>query len=436
MARPIQLVKVYGIQKRQGEHRVKLPHVVRYTIDGRHRSKSFRTHAEADRYRSALMRSVQAGDRFDDDTGEPASWQLPLSDLGVHQWVRRWLAEQWIEWQPRTRASAADALARFTVLAVKPRSKPPQGLRRYLTDALTPDPSLARNDALERWVDRHCLTLDELDRETVGAIARKLGLKVDGKSPLAANTAKRYRTNVHACVLAAVEAGALSEDPWPKRSRSRASRKAARVRRSVDVRALPGPEQMVEALAAIRSHQPASQTYQVMTSVVYYAGLRPSEVIMLRVGSLTLPEEGWGRIDVTEADIDFDEPGEPKTGPRSVPIPPILVEMLTGWIDDHAFGSHSDLLFRTRNGTRPSTPNWNRAWHRGLETVGLPRLRVYDCRHAAATTWLRAGVPLGETARRMGHSVETLVSTYVGALEGDEAIGNARIDAVLGVSEE
>jgi hypothetical protein len=48
----------------------------------------------------------------------------------------------------------------------------------------------------------------------------------------------------------------------------------------------------------------------------------------------------------------------------------------------------------------------------------LPPMRIYDCRHAAATTWLRAGVPLGEVARRLGHSVETLVSTYVGALDG------------------
>ncbi|MGI9017488.1 MAG: tyrosine-type recombinase/integrase [Euzebya sp.] len=425
----MQLVKIYGIQKRTGD-RVKLPHVVRYTIDGRHRSKSFRTNAEADRYRGALLRAVQAGDEFDEATSEPQSWQLPLSELGVHEWARRWLAEQWIEWQPRTRISAADALARFTALTVRPRSKTPKELRRYLTEAIAPD-AQSLDDSLERWMDRNCLTLGDLDRQTVSAISRKLGLKVDGQSPLAANTAKRYRTNAHACVLAAVDAGAIPADPWPKRSKSRANRKATRVRRAVDVRSLPSPEQMAEALAAMRNDQPSSRTYQVMTSVAYYAGLRPSEIIMLRVGSLTLPDEGWGRIDVTEADIDFDEPGEPKTGPRSVPIPPVLVEMLAEWINDHAFASHRALLFRTRNDTRPSTPNWNRAWQRALDKVGHPPLRVYDCRHAAATTWLRAGVPLGETARRMGHSVETLVSTYVGALDGDEAIGNARIDAVL-----
>ena len=70
-----------------------------------------------------------------------------------------------------------------------------------------------------------------------------------------------------------------------------------------------------------------------MTAVAYYGGLRPSEVVMLRVRSLTLPVMGWGRIDVTEADISWDEPGEPKTGPRRVPIPPVLVDTLGEWIE-------------------------------------------------------------------------------------------------------
>ena len=76
-----------------------------------------------------------------------------------------------------------------------------------------------------------------------------------------------------------------------------------------------------------------------MTAVVYYAGLRPSEVVMLRPRALVLPEHGWGRIDVVEADISFDEPGEPKTGARSVPIPTVLVAMLTAWVEEKDMGS-------------------------------------------------------------------------------------------------
>jgi integrase len=429
MARPIQQVQVYSVQNRRGEERRKLPYVVRWTIDGRHRSRSYRTKAEAERYRSELLKAVHAGDRFDLDTGEPASWSLPLADLGVHQWARRWLAEQWPEWQPRTRASAVEAVARFTWLAVKPKAEVPDDLRRYLGEALVPD--AAHVAEVERWLDRNCLTLADLDREVVVEIARRLSLRLNDE-PLAATTANRYRTNAHACVLAAVEAGAIPTDPWPKRSKSRARRKVARPKAAVDVRSLPDPATMARAIAAVETKQPGSKVYRAMTAVAYYGGLRPSEVVMLRVRSLTLPEEGWGRIDVTEADISWDEPGEPKTGPRRVPIPPVLVDLLRSWVENNDLATPDDLLFRTRNGTRPSTSNWGRAWHRALESIGQPPLRVYDCRHAAATTWLRAGVPLGETARRLGHSVETLVSTYVGALEGDEKLGNQRIEAELG----
>lgn len=38
---------------------------------------------------------------------------------------------------------------------------------------------------------------------------------------------------------------------------------------------------------------------------------------------------------------------------------------------------------------------------------------------------------LAEAARRLGHSVETLVSTYIGAMEGDETEANALLDKAL-----
>ena len=58
-----------------------------------------------------------------------------------------------------------------------------------------------------------------------------------------------------------------------------------------------------------------------------------------------------------------------------------------------------------------------------------------DCRHAAATTTrLRAGMPLGDTSRRLGHPVETLVSTYVGALDDEQRIANQRIDTYFDTS--
>ena len=316
----------------------------------------------------------------------------------------------------------------FVPLLVASAAPPaPATMRTHLAASLPPD-GAGTHAGCERWLDRFALRLGDLDRDVLARAERQLLLRADG-THLAASTAARYRKVAHASILWAADLEILPSDPWPPRPRGRALRKAARAR-TLDLRRLPDPATMARALEAIASHQPGSRTYQLMTAVVYYAGLRPSEVVMLRPRVLDLSEGEWGRIDVVEADIAFDEPGEPETGARSVPIPPVLVTMLATWVSDHGLGA-DDLLFRTRTGRLPLRSNWSRAWQRALREIGHAPLRVYDCGHAAATTWLQAGVPLGEIARRLGHSVEALVSTYVGALAGDEMLANRRIESLL-----
>lgn len=226
MARPSQVVRVYGVQDRRSTATEKLPWVARYTIDGRHRSKSFRTRIEADQYRGSLLQAVQSGDRFDPESGEPESWQPALRYVRHHDWARRWLGEQWQEWQSRTRASAVEALARFVTIAIERDAKLPEGLRVYLYTALKPDSEAGRDVKWERWMTRHCLTLGDLDRDRIADIDRKLAIKLDG-SPMAANTANRIRITARACVHAAIDAGAVPPGVWPQRSKTRARRKVA-----------------------------------------------------------------------------------------------------------------------------------------------------------------------------------------------------------------
>jgi integrase len=297
-----------------------------------------------------------------------------------------------------------------------------------------PDADIDPDDECERWLSRWVLSLGDLDRQKLSDVSRLLGVGDKGQ-PLANSTVRRYRRVAHSCVRRAVELEQIPVDPWPPTPRGRSRRKVNRSKHAVDVRQLPSPASVVAIIDALKSHQPGSRTYQAMTAVVFYAGLRPSEVVMLRPRALQLPAVGWGSIAVTEADIDWDEPGDPKTGDRTVQIPPRLVELLRSWIAERGLAD-DELLFRTRAGNRPSESNWSRALKRACENAGQRRIRVYDFRHAAATMMLKAGVPLAEAARRLGHSVETLVSTYIGAMEGDDAEANTRIDKALATTRE
>ena len=426
---PVQDVRVWAIQHRPNKPR---PWGVRWTVDGQLYSRAFRTRVEADRRRSHLLVAHQRGERFSPLNGEPISWAPSVTAVTVYAWARQWLAEEWNEWAPRTRASQVEGLARFVPLAV-PHDAPeaPPKLRAYLTTALPPRAELDPLNDSERWLTRWSLPLTELNEERLAVIERRLGIG-DAGQPLGPNTAGRYRRIAHTCIKRAVELKQLPADPWPPTPKGRSRRKSQRRRTDVDIRRLPSPAVMAAIIAAIPSHQPGSRKYQVMTAIAYYAGLRPSEVVMLRPRALELPEgQGWGVIHVVEADDGYDEPAEPKTGKRTVPAPPLLVQLLRTWIVEQQLRP-DDLLFRTGSGRRPTQSNWSRALLRATKTLNQPRLSPYDCRHACATTWLAAGVPLGEVAKRLGHSVETLVAHYVGALAGDDLVANQRIEAALG----
>jgi integrase len=424
-------VQIFNVQDRTSRPEAKRPFVVRWRIDGEDYSEAFEKRKLADDYRARLLVARADGERFDRVTGEPVSWvpsageSTPLLD-----WARRWVAEQWDEWAPRTRKGNVYSLARFLPLAtIGTASKPPAGLRRYLVDTLRPGAAIDTEHPCERWLSRWCAALGDLNSEMLSEVLKALRVG-DAGQLLAASSVGRWRRESHSCIRRAVELGVIPADPWPPPQRGRNRRKAVRKKGAVNIRLLPGPTAMVSIIDSLRSHQPASRQYQVMTATVYYAGLRPSEVAMLRPKALQLPGEGWGWIEVTEADDGWDEPVEPKTGDRRVPIPPRLVRLLRKWIEEHSL-SPDELLFRTRYGNRPSESNWSRAMGRACRLAGHRRIRVYDVRHAAATAWLRAGVPLGDVATRLGHSVETLVSTYVGALQGDNESANQLLDRLL-----
>lgn len=430
MARPGQDVRIWRVQDRRGSQMYKSrPWVARWRVETRRFQRTFRTRDEADHFRSELLVAQRNGENFDDSTGEPSSWAA-TGDVSCHDWVRRYLAEQWEEWAPRTRSGTVEEMSRLVPLLIKPSAPPaPDGLRIYLKDALTP--GAPTNDRLEAWLGRWSFTLDQLDRSVLAEVDRQLGIGVSGRV-LSPTTAVRYRKAARACLQRAVDLELLDRNPWPPPMRGARNRKVRRKARAqaVDIKRLPDPATMQLALDALINHQPASRMYHVMSSTMAYAGLRPSEVVMLRPRALMLPAEGWGRIDVAEADISWDEPGDPKTGEREVPIPDRLVATLAAWLELSDLKS-DELIFRSRNDGRPSPSNWGRAWRLALDKVNHERLRVYDLRHFAATSWLHAGVPLGETARRMGHSVETLVANYVGALKGDETSSNLMIDRYL-----
>ncbi|WP_243715346.1 tyrosine-type recombinase/integrase [Micromonospora sp. KC207] len=247
------------------------------------------------------------------------------------------------------------------------------------------------------------------------------------------------------------------------------------VAQSIDRRVVANTAQVAMLLGAVKSLGKRADKVTAFFGCLYYAGMRPSEAADLRREDCDLP----GRC--VDCGADFDDlaavrpsascdhekieyrwvrPVLAGTSPRAgshwtddggshawrglkhrsrqetwaVPIPPRLVELLYGHVDNHGVGSDGR-LFRGLHGGTLSESVYDRWWklarEKALTDSPLAR-RPYDLRHAAASPWLNAGVPPTEVARRLGHGVAVLLRVHANCIDGGDDTMNDKIGGALG----
>jgi integrase len=154
------------------------------------------------------------------------------------------------------------------------------------------------------------------------------------------------------------------EAPPPLDSTDERDWKAPDVVQEIDRRRVPNPKQVGVLLDEIRKvGRTQGPRLVALFGCMYYGMLRPSEAVNLRKDDCTLPESGWGLLEVREVksaagrqwtdDGELHETrglkGRPVDTVRPVPIPPELVELLRAHLDE--FGAAPDgRLFRTYKG--------------------------------------------------------------------------------------
>jgi len=184
---------------------------------------------------------------------------------------------------------------------------------------------------------------------------------------------------------------------------------------------------------------------------LYYAALRPAEAVALRDADCVLPARGWGRIDLAasapRAGTEWTDDGASReerglkhraaNETRSIPIPPVLAQMLRAHIQRYGTGP-GGRLFRTSRGGPLNDTGYGEVWQRARPIVLTPAQqasplarRPYDLRHAAVSLWLNAGVPATEVARRAGHGVAVLLKVYANCIDGQATTANQRINDAL-----
>jgi len=436
-----QRVQVFGLGlPASGTPKEQRRYVVRWRVDGRDCKRRLKTKAEADRFRSQLLAAVAEGVRFDYAAGLPVSWQTDTTTWW--SWSCEWLALKWPRWAGSSRRSGVETLVAFTPHLLVPRAPaPPPGLPQWLREVgynvgteRMPSPQSA-------WLDRWSLPLEAIEPVALERALTAATTRADGRSNVA-SVVKRRRDLINTVLRAAVRRRLLGSNPM-----ERVEWSAPRSSSQIDVSVLPTMADIDDLVAAIASLRSDGARYAAFFATLAYAGLRPSEAAALRVNDLELPESGWGMARLRAATPApgtryTDDGGTRQTkalkhradsAVRSVPLAPPLVGLLrqhlSGW-------PSADLVFTNGAGRSVTPENYGKVWNRVKPTV-WPERHVaagavpYDLRHTAATVMLRAGVPLAEVARRLGHSIDVLLRVYAGVFEDDEARSNEAIEIEL-----
>ncbi|MFD3755936.1 site-specific integrase [Streptomyces sp. NPDC058622] len=453
-------VRIWGIRTRQSKS---APYQLRWLVGGEEHQAPFLTKTLADGRRAQLMEAVRKGEQFDVASGLPVSELRQLKSPTWFEHARAYACMKWPDAAAKHRVGIAEAMTNVTMaLVTNGKSAPdPKVLRLALRSwafQMTVDP---RGNAVPRmkagqppasaaqaleWMASHSLRVSEVAeaenlRRALAAISRRL----NGKRA-ADNTIRRKRAVLSNALRYAVECDTLPTNPLPK-----VDWDPPQTDDEVDFQYVPGPELARRLLDAVQAQGGRGEHLHAFFGCMYYAAMRPSEVAALAKGDCKLPSTGWGELVLrrsrpevgagwTDGGTPYDDRGlkrRARKASRSVPVPPVLVQLLRSHLERE--GTAADgRLFRAVEGGRVGSNEYTRVWDeaRGkalpAADVGSPLAEVpYSLRHAGVSLWIKAGVDPVEVARRAGHSVAVLWKFYAKILRGQQQVSNQLIDQAL-----
>ncbi|GAA2517997.1 integrase [Pilimelia columellifera] len=426
---------------------------VRWEVAGREFGRTFKTRAMAESFRSQLIVAQREGTAYDEASGLPGPMARRLNARSWYQLAVEFVDMKWPRAAAKQRMSIADALTTVTpALIATHRGMPaPDVLRKALytwsfnkarRDEGTPPLDIA---SAVRWLEANTMSMSELaEPPALRKALDRLTVLING-SAAAANTVGRKRAVFYSVLKYAVELRYLDAHPmdfvqWT----------APKSEEEVDPKVVVNPTQARGLLAAVRERDPDLEGF---FACMYFAALRPSEVIHLRDDECELPKDGWGWLRLSgstqQVGEDWSDSGDgredrelkhrSKSATRQVPACPDLVAILRRHREERR-RSGSPRMFYARRATAGSVTksSYLRAWRQARESALTEAQRAtplarrpYDLRHAAVSLWLNAGVPATQVAQWAGHSVHVLLKVYASCIDGQDAVARKRIENAL-----
>lgn len=162
-----------------------------------------------------------------------------------------------------------------------------------------------------------------------------------------------------------------------------------------------------------------------------YSGLRLGEALGLRWSDVDFDGDELRIVQTRKKHRDrYLRYGTPKTeqSARTVPMMPIVSTALyehrerqRKHYEKHGLAPEHELVFTRADGSPYDHDNVTHRWQRIRETAKVPKARLHDLRHFAASTMADHGAPVHHVAAVLGHSqVTTTYNRYYRSNEDDK----------------
>lgn len=447
----IQRVVIYqNINKK--ESRPKRPWLVRWSVDGRERSRSFAQLSEARKFRTRMEQAVANGLPFSATSGLPGELGGPET-ITVLDFAKERLRRERNHLSARSLAGIAEGLA-ITLPAMSVNKEIVTGLRdpgfrsqveRLLKMVLNPfnTSEVPTNQTGLKWrleiLSPHLTQVTPRDIEHALEHART---NQNGQ-PAAPATYARRRAALSKLFTAAVQENLIPSNPFNTITGERSTSIDAH---AIDPIMVAEPAHVEELLSYV-----TNPTYRLHLQFMFYTGLRPGEVAALRVRHIHLPAVGRGELLLQGSETEVDPAYHPeglrrevrplkhreKGAARRVPIPRKFAVIL----GEHLEGRGLDeRVVASRTGTPLQASNVARVYNRAREAWAdaqpvrpsdLVMPTPYSLRHAAATLWLQYA-PEQQVAYWLGNSVNVLMRVYANVIPTRTEVFSQMVDEALG----
>lgn len=195
---------------------------VRWSVDGRQRSKTLKTAKLADSFRSTLLAAVRSGEAFDLMSGLPLSVTPIPSGPSWLSHAQSLVDAKWNEASPRHRQSTAEALTTITMALHRDGATyaDPAGARKALrcwsfnasARRQNREPPEEFAQALS-WLYEHSRPLKDLeDVDLLRSVLIAIATNLDG-TPASTSTINRKRAALSSALVYALERGDLDSNP-------------------------------------------------------------------------------------------------------------------------------------------------------------------------------------------------------------------------------